>query len=284
MVNIMILAFILRKWKTLQFRQTYFQILGCLSLSRAIYLLSMFFINVLFVFYPSAMLDNILRTILTIEIMFLSYTNLWFATILCVFYCVKITSYNFKFLIFLRKKISTGVPWFLLASLLLSASSSLPFGHYVYELAPKNLTNGEMVHTSLYNNEVTKNEQTPFLLYLVGSCPPLVIFCITICLLVHSLWIHTRRMRKLESGFGKPNLESHFNALKSMSLFFVLQMIFVIVIYVFLLGRLNSHNIWRLISSIINCFPPFFHSFYIISSNRELKTWICVFQVLGTKS
>ncbi|KAG9463748.1 hypothetical protein GDO78_021190 [Eleutherodactylus coqui] len=271
MVNMTILAAIFLKWKTHRSLQTIYKILGCLSLSRCLHLLSILFFYIIVVFYPWVLLGNIFATAAKVEIMFLYYTNLWFATILCVFYCVKITSYNNSLWIFLKMKISTVIYWFLLASLLFSVSSSFPFGFNMVNLEPESLINSTIEYTTIYNNGTVIKHQKRLLIFLIGSCPPFLIFCVTICLLLHSLWMHTRRMRSSGSNFRCPNLESHFSAVKSMSLFLVLQMIYFIVTIVNIAGRMKDYKVWRLVLPIISCSSLFLHSLHIISSNSDLK-------------
>ncbi|XP_066445664.1 taste receptor type 2 member 39-like [Eleutherodactylus coqui] len=228
MVNMTILAAIFLKWKTQRSLQTIYKILACLSLSRCLCLLSYLFYYTILVFHPWILLDIVIVTAMVVKVMFLHFTNAWFATILCVFYCVKITSYSNVCCIFLKMKISTRVSWFLLASLFISLLSTLPFGFDFFTLESKNLLNGTMENTTIPGNVPVNIFQKQFMKFFVGTCPPFVIFCVTICLLLHSLWMHTRRMRSSGSNFSCPNLESHYSAVKSMSLFLVLQVIYFI--------------------------------------------------------
>ncbi|XP_066445575.1 taste receptor type 2 member 40-like [Eleutherodactylus coqui] len=279
MVNMTILAAIFLKWKTQRSLQTIYKILICLSLSRCLHLLSVLFIYI-FSYYPWALLDKVIVVTIRVMNIFLLFTNFWFATVLCVFYCVKITSYNCKFWIFLKMKISTVIFWFLLASLLLSASSSLPFVFHGFNQEPQNLTINSSQNMTIYNNITVTNLSKWLLMFLVGSCPPFLIFCITICLLLHSLYLHIRRMRSSGSGFQSPNLESHISAVKSMSLFLVLQIIYFMLINVILSGKLPNY-VLKVLASTITSSSSFLHSLYIISCNSELKmTCICMFHTL----
>ncbi|XP_075197754.1 taste receptor type 2 member 2-like [Anomaloglossus baeobatrachus] len=271
MVNMMILAAVLQKWKSLKSLNTYHKILGCLSVSRSSCLLCVIFVHTFFEWYPRFLLYLIPVISLRLTMMFFSFTNLWFTTILCVFYCLKITSYNWKFLTFLKTKLSVGVPLFLLVSLIVSGSCMIPFGFQIYDLDPKNLTNAVMENASIYNNVLYVTLQKQSQLFLLGSCPPFLIFCITICLLLYSLWMHTRRMTSSGSSFQSPNLKPHFSAVKSMSLFFVLHITHFILINVNFSGKLNSSKVWRMISTILTCSPSLLHSLYIILSNSDLK-------------
>ncbi|KAG9468188.1 hypothetical protein GDO78_023315, partial [Eleutherodactylus coqui] len=271
MVNMAILAAIYLKWKTQRSLQAIYKILASLALSRFLCLLSVLFYYIIVVFYPSILLGTDFGAAMVVEIMFLHFTNFWFATVLCVFYCAKITSYSNICCIFLKMKISRSVSWFLLASLLISLTSALPFGFGVFSLESKNFLNGTMENATINNFVPVTNFQRQLLIFLIGSCPPFLIFCVTICLLLHSLWMHTRRMRSSGSNFRCPNLETHFSAVKSMSLFLVLHIIYFVFLNVFLSGRLFYHTVSEWVIPILSCPPLFLHSLYIIFSNSDLK-------------
>ncbi|XP_056419458.1 taste receptor type 2 member 39-like [Hyla sarda] len=268
-INLIIVAANLMKWKTMKSLHIGDKILSSLATSRSLYLF------IIFIFHLSILLDLwkntfLAESIIVIVTMVLHSSNLWFATVLCVFYCVKITSYNWKFFIFLKTKISTLAPWFLLASLLISISSSLPLVWHFYEIQIQNLANISITNMTLSRYVEDDNIHIRFILFLIISCPPFLVFLAADCLLLHSLWMHTRRMRSSGSGFRSPNLESHFSAVKSISFFLVLQVIyFCTTVYSFRAGYTSI--IESFIKLIVICSAPFLHSLYIIDSNSELK-------------
>ncbi|XP_075125742.1 taste receptor type 2 member 40-like [Leptodactylus fuscus] len=212
-------------------------------------------------------------------VLLLNHANLWFATILCVFYCVKITNYSHKFFIFLKTRISSLVHWFILTSLLISVASSLPCGWYAYYLDQEGFTTGLAENTTFTNVVMYQDKQYRFLLFLVGSLPPLLIFCVAISLLIHSLWVHIRHMRCGGTGFRAPNLEVHFGAVKCMSLFLVLHILYFVCICIRLSPTYNVSSVWKAFITIIICWPPVLHSLYIIFSTKKLKEmvlkWFC---------
>ncbi|XP_056419477.1 taste receptor type 2 member 40-like [Hyla sarda] len=215
-----------------------------------------------------------ITSILVISI-FLNHMNLWFATILCVFYCVKITNYNHRFFIILKTRISSLVHWFLLASLTISIGCSLPFSGYVVDLGLLEFTSVSAENKTFTKVVYYKTTQNVFLVLLVGSLPPFLIFCVVIFLLIQSLWMHVRRMRS--SGAGSPNLEVHFCAVKSMTLFLVLQVVYFTSMNLQMSPVLIKN--WKAFTYIIICSPPFLHSLYIIFSTKKLKEtflrWFC---------
>ncbi|KAG8537553.1 hypothetical protein GDO81_024335 [Engystomops pustulosus] len=242
MINLIIVAANIVKWRTMKFLNTVDEILSSLAISRSLCLFNGFLHYFLYLLGLWDVGNPWAKSSVSVITMFLYSTNLWFATVLCVFYCVKITNYSWKFFIFLKTKISTLVPWFLLASLLISISSSLPFGLSNHEMQIQNLTNVSMENLTLSGAQ--------------------------------------KRMRSSGSGFRNPNLKSHFNAVKSMSLFLVLQTMYL-VITVHFLRTIEANKIAFWIYSILTYSPPAIHSLYIILSNSELKkTCISIFSIL----
>ncbi|KAM4043882.1 taste receptor type 2 member 40-like [Anomaloglossus baeobatrachus] len=270
-MNFFIVAANFIRCKTAKSFHTGDKILSSLATSRSLLLFN------IFVTYLPPLHDIwVSKTIQAMSTMavvttFLHSTNLWFTTVLCVFYCVKITNYNWKFFIFLKMRMSTLFPRFLLVSLLVSLSSSLPLGWCIYETQIQNPTNLTMENMTLPKVGLYENHQNMVLLFLVGSCPPFLIFLVADFLLLHSLWMHTRRMRNSGSSFRSQNLESHFRAVKSMSLFLVLQIIYFICSSVYFSGKVRSSRAEFWIISTVICSPPSQHSLYIISCNSELK-------------
>ncbi|KAM4043885.1 taste receptor type 2 member 40-like [Anomaloglossus baeobatrachus] len=270
-MNFFIVAANFMKWKTMRSLHIGDKILSSLATSRFLFLLNVFmnFVPPLDTFWANRNLQ--VMSAMSVVTTFLHSTNLWFATILCVFYCVKITNYNWNFLILLKNKMSTFFPRFLLVSLLISLFSSLPFGWCIFILQIQNLTNLAMENVTLPKVGVQENFHNMFLLFLTGSCPPFLIFLVADFLLLHSLWMHTRRMRNSTSSFRSPNLESHFSAVKSMSLFLVLHILYFICSSVYFMSEVyDSGAEFSIISAVISS-PPSLHSLYIISSNTQLK-------------
>ncbi|XP_075718234.1 taste receptor type 2 member 9-like [Rhinoderma darwinii] len=262
------------KWRTLKSFQTCDKILSCLAISRTLYLLNEIIFEVILEINPWWLDDIVVLSIIFSDIMFLYYTNLWFATVLCVFYCVKITSYNWKFLNFLKTKISTLVPWLLLTSLVISVIFSLPSGCYIYGLLPQNVDSELHDRDRNISKFVDNNGfdfHVLFWMFFTGSIPSFLIFCVANCLLIHSLVTHTRRVRSSGSGFQSPNLDSHLSAVKSMSFFLLLQTLFFLCMIVSTSFLLIDSQVLFFINSIVMCCSPVLHSLYIILSSSEMK-------------
>ncbi|XP_069830360.1 taste receptor type 2 member 40-like [Dendropsophus ebraccatus] len=250
-VNVIILATKFRKWKILKSFQTCDKILSCLAISRILYFIIIVIRSSILQLFPWLLRNNIVKPALYVLTMFMFYSSNWMATILCVFYCVKIVTYNYKLFIFLRTRIPIMVPRLILASQLISLISSLPFGWYGFDLKPRNLSNGSTKDMTGYEDVIVPNFYNSLIIFAAGSFPPFIIFCVANFLLIHFLLIHTRRIRSNESHTQSPNLTSHFNALKSMSLFLLLKILFFICMSLLTSGRFFTYVFMLEISSIL---------------------------------
>ncbi|XP_075125741.1 taste receptor type 2 member 40-like [Leptodactylus fuscus] len=277
LLNGFIVATNFKNWRQLKILQPCDKILSCLATSRCLILFCMMSFNIIFVFFHQLFVNPVFISSAWVFTMLLSHTNFWFATILCVFYCVKITNYSHTFFIFLKTRISSLVHWSILASLVISVACSLPYGWFANDGAQYGFISGPAENTTFGKVMITRETHTRLIMFIVGSVPPFLIFCVAITLLIHSLWVHIRHMRGGGTGFRSPNLEVHFGAVKSMSLFLVLHVVYFVCMSV----RQSPTNggSWRIVFSVIACIPPLLHSLYIIVSTRKLKEellkWIC---------
>lgn len=263
-VFIMVAHFI--RWRKPKSLDLFDKILIGLGFARTLFLCHACLTYTLDIFFPSVML-NIIATFL-MGGMFLHFSNLCMTTSLCVYYCVKITSYSHPLFILMKTKISTLIQWFALIALPTCLACSLPFGWYVFTYQRHNSTSSSLENSTgvvLYQN--TSNQ---VIIFIVSSLPLMIIFYIAIYLLIRSLWMHTRQM-KSGTSFQHPNLEAHFTAVKSMTLFLVCHILYFVCTCVMFAGELHNSNPWRLFNTVVICAQPCHHSAYIICSNRKLK-------------
>ncbi|XP_077341350.1 taste receptor type 2 member 3-like [Lithobates pipiens] len=130
-----------------------------------------------------------------------NYVSIWLASLLCVYYCMKIT--NYKHVVFLYLKVRM---------------SSIAF-----------------------------------------------------FLTVPSLWRHIRNMSGVGSSFRNPDMKTHYNAIKSMTAFFLLHILFITSANINLFGVLETGSPYRLLTRIVVLLYPCLHSSVIIFYNRKLR-------------
>ncbi|XP_077137924.1 taste receptor type 2 member 3-like [Ranitomeya variabilis] len=186
-VNMFIVIINLNFWQKSQPLQDIDMIITSLATARVILL----FLDVLFI------IDNLHDQSGSTMTMFPEYTitltlsvefcSLWWGSLLCVFYCVKITNYSNRFFIRLKVNISKMVPWMLLLSVVPSLLSSLPFTWFLSSFQSFNGTDNptEVIKSNWINY---------FMICFAGTIMPFLIFCFFVGLLIVSLLRHTRNL------------------------------------------------------------------------------------------
>ncbi|XP_075056892.1 taste receptor type 2 member 39-like [Mixophyes fleayi] len=213
-----------------------------------------------------------------------AFCSLWWGTVLCVFYCVKITNYSNRLFLRLKMNISRLVPWLLLTSMMVSVLSCLPCVWLVYSLQSSNSTNA-INGTKNGNITLEVNYTNLMVINLVGTFIPFLIFGAAISLLIVSLLKHTRNMSSKDSGMTKPQLVAHIRTIINMASFLFFYVLFLIGLNVIPLTIKLQEQFYRHLCTICCVSYPSLHSVMLIVSNRNLKRSIltilcCVMKII----
>ncbi|KAM4023628.1 taste receptor type 2 member 41-like [Anomaloglossus baeobatrachus] len=136
----------------------------------------------------------------------------WMTSWLCIFYCIKITTFQFQFFVWMKSRFSAALPWLIITSIALSFVVISPLS--------SNLT------TSPSCGNSTEWRSNSFLLVVETSTflPIIVLWCCLPCLLIFmslgltlaSLVLHVLRMKK-SSSFRDSQISAHVNSIKTMA-------------------------------------------------------------------
>ncbi|KAG9466123.1 hypothetical protein GDO78_017173 [Eleutherodactylus coqui] len=263
MINAFIVIVICIEWKKHRQLHSSDQILLCLALSRLFLLLMALSITIFLTFFPHLEFHS--NEFGLLVRLFFSYSSIWFGTLLSVFYCIKISVYHNTLFMYVKTRISKLVPWLIAGSLLASLSSSLPLGWCVFTENKLDSSND-----SLHVFSKVPNFGNLFLIYNFGSSPPLILCCVSVVLLIKSLWSHTRQMQEIGS-FGNPNLETHFRVLKSMACFFFLYVFYYIIVNLTTTGVVKHDSPWIILCSIFTSTTPSLHSAILIFTISKFR-------------
>ncbi|MEE6487088.1 hypothetical protein FKM82_014795 [Ascaphus truei] len=246
-------------------------ILTCLGLSRfsfqwlvlLMFMLSYFFNNL-------ANSENIIHGF-QYTWLFFNNTSLWFATWLCTFYCVRIANVQSNIFVIFKSHFDRWVPGLLVATVVISVTCSAPFAF---------MDDGFFGN---WTSWTSSNDSAPFLLAstsfytwsilsLLGSTPPFLIFCIAACLVVDSLWKHTKRMKgHKRTGFREPSLKVHYGAVKTMGYFFLFYFFYILALNLSMSGAVKNTDFLDLICSMIIGAYPSIHSVVLILGNGKFR-------------
>ncbi|MEE6518972.1 hypothetical protein FKM82_018019 [Ascaphus truei] len=176
---------------------------------------------------------------------------------------------NHSLFIYVKVRINKIVPGLLLASLLTSLASSLPFGWYI--MNGNNSTNNLLKNSTVQDIIVVQNNTNQYIMYGLGTSLPFTIFCVATFLLIKSLWMHIRQMRSSGMSIRSPSLDTHFRVVKSMVFFLLLNIIFFSSMNVIFSWVLPIGNPWLVFHYILTSAYPFLHSAVLIFYNKKLK-------------
>ncbi|KAM5165009.1 taste receptor type 2 member 40-like [Mantella aurantiaca] len=199
-----------------------------------------------------------------------NYISIWVASLLCVYYCVKIANYKHVVFLYLKERMSKLAPWFLGLCVICSLALSV---QYMLRLSPSQAGT---------NQNATK--QTIPRTYYVGSSLPLVIFAIAFFLTVPSLWKHIRNMSGVGASFRNPDMKTHYNAIKSIAFFFLLHTFFIVCVNFDLSGMLKHGSVYKSLVSMLIMVYPCVHSAVIIFYNRKLRRGFLGLLTCGLRS
>ncbi|NXY70640.1 T2R40 protein, partial [Glareola pratincola] len=203
--------------------------------------------------------------------MFLSNSSLWFAAWLSVFYCIKIASFTQSIFIWLKQRISSLMPWMLLASSLFSFATSLPFAWDVDNVQDNNTAPLTMTNSSERRVTMKASIFLVILLCNVGIALPLILFVFSSVLLIRSLSIHTRQMKNSATGFRDPSLEAHIGAIKSVLSFLIFYITYFISFVLILSKIFLPFSIEEMICVAVMAACPAGHSMVLIWSNPKFR-------------
>ena len=168
------------------------------------------------VFFPLFYQEKIFGATLMFFWMFFSSVSLWFATCLSIFYCFKLIGFTQSYLLWLKFRIPTLMPWLLLGSLLASVGTAVLCIEVDY---PRSIPDGVLGNVTLTGFKFTLTNQV--LLVNLALIFPLAVFVMCTCMLVISLWKHTHRMQNGSRRFRGVSTEVHINALRTVLTFFL---------------------------------------------------------------
>ncbi|KAG8549011.1 hypothetical protein GDO81_023125 [Engystomops pustulosus] len=173
--------------------------------------------------------------------------NVWFSTFLCVYFCLKIVNVKNTLYICLQRNFQKILPWLFVSAILGSVLVSVPF---ILKITEENSLN------SGFN--ISLNMQT--------------------LAIVTSLIKHMNHVQENIGGFRSPNMKVHVQALRTVILFLITNIIIFIVLTV---NLTSPGNIWSYVIIHFYNLSKMTGCWSIIKGNRNLdKTLRNIFSKL----
>ncbi|XP_006145163.1 taste receptor type 2 member 5 [Tupaia chinensis] len=200
---------------------------------------------------------------LNISWVLVSQASLWFATFLSVFYCNKITTFEHPAYLWLKQRVYSLSLWCLLGYVIVNLSLAFNIG-----LNPSNLSKGN--NSILYS--FSDRHYFHILKFNSGSWLPCIVFLVSSGMLIISLYGHHRKMKGHTAGRRDARAKAHITALKSLSCFLILYMVYVIASPFSITSKSAPADLPRVfISETLMAAYPSLHSVMLVMGIPKVK-------------
>uniref|UniRef100_A0A8D2ANT4 Taste receptor type 2 n=1 Tax=Sciurus vulgaris TaxID=55149 RepID=A0A8D2ANT4_SCIVU len=239
------------------------QILTALAISRICLIL----VCLSTVYHPFLLMKEIEVRIIIFSWIFANHFSLWFATILAIFYLLKIASFSRSIFLYLKWRVKKVILMLLLGNLIILILNLIQINIYIEDWIcgnERNTTwNSRMSDFATFSDLVTFN-MTMF------SIPPFTVALIAFLLLIFSLWQHLQNMQHNFKGPRDPRTSAHITALKIMISFLLLYAIYFLSLFILWLLKMQNKLVHILILNFGFIYPSS-HSFILIWGNSKLR-------------
>ncbi|XP_047407329.1 LOW QUALITY PROTEIN: taste receptor type 2 member 13-like [Sciurus carolinensis] len=243
------------------------QILIVLAISRIILIWEVLVSWFSTIYHPFLLMKEIEVRIITFSWIFANHFSLWFATILAIFYLLKIASFSRSIFLYLKWRVKKVILMMLLGNLIILILNLIQINIYIEDWIygnERNTTwNSRMSDFATFSDLVTFN-MTLF------STPPFTVALIAFLLLIFSLWQHLQNMQHNFKGPKDPRTSAHITALKIMISFLLLYAIYFLSLFILWLLKMQNKLVHILILNFGFIYPSS-HSFILIWGNFKLR-------------
>ncbi|XP_051852428.1 taste receptor type 2 member 7-like [Antechinus flavipes] len=188
--------------------------------------------------------------IIHIFLIFSHNSNIWFATVLSIFYFLKITNFTNSFFLWIKSRIDRMIFILLWGPLIPSFSISFPIMERMHYHQNNAINRGKERNMS---QEVQVSKSNFFMLQILLSLLSLIPFTISVIsfsLLILSLWRHTRQMQLHATGSRDPSTEAHIRAMKAVVSFLIFILLYYLgFFYIYMISSQEKNNITFMIRS-----------------------------------
>ncbi|XP_055466104.1 taste receptor type 2 member 13 [Psammomys obesus] len=197
-----------------------------------------------------------------------NHFTLWLATILGIFYLLKIASFSTPAFLYLKWRVRKVLLMILLGNLvfllfnILQISKHLDNWMYQYE---RNMT------WSSRTNEFVRFSKLVLFEMIVFSVIPFMVALVSFILLIFSLWKHLQKMHLSSRGEQDSSTKAHVNALRIIVSFLLLYATYFISFFISLIPMMHQNGIDHMFSLTVGLFYPSGHSFILILGHPNLR-------------
>nr|XP_005570200.2 taste receptor type 2 member 13 [Macaca fascicularis] len=197
-----------------------------------------------------------------------NHFSLWLATILSIFYLLKIGSFSSPAFLYLKWRVNQVIVMILLGTLIFLFLNLIQINIHIKDWLDRcernTIWNFSMSGLPTFSVPV-KFTMTMF------SLAPFTVALISFLLLIFSLWKHLQKMQLNYKGHRDPRTKAHINALKIVISFLLLYASFFLCILISWISELYQNTLIHMFCQTIGVFYPSSHSFLLILGNPKLR-------------
>lgn len=212
-----------------------------------------------------------------------NHFSLWLATILSIFYLLKIASFSKPVFLYLKWREKKVLLIVLLGNLIFLMLNILQINkhieHWMYQYERNITWSSRVSDFAGFSNLV-------LLEMIVFSVTPFTVALVSFILLIFSLWKHLQKMHLNSRGERDPSTKAHVNALRIMVSFLLLYATYFISFFLSLIPMAHKTGLGLMFSITVGLFYPSSHSFILIlghSNLRQASLWVMTYLKCGQK-
>ncbi|XP_005073024.1 taste receptor type 2 member 125-like [Mesocricetus auratus] len=243
------------------------RILTALAISRINMLWSVFIITLVSSLYPDLEVSMKTVRIKNSTWIVANHFSIWLATILSIFYFLKVATFSNHIFLYLKWRIKKVVSVTLLLSLIFLFVNILGMNIHIDVWTSASERNLSYSSTS---KTYTQFHRLIFLINTMFTLIPFTVSLIIFTLLIFSLWTHLKNMRYNVKGSRDPSTVAHINALQTVVTFLLFYTGFFLTLatQVWVSQFLEKNVLF--FAAIIITFPSL-HSCVLIIRNSKLR-------------
>ncbi|XP_004845983.1 taste receptor type 2 member 13-like [Heterocephalus glaber] len=209
------------------------------------------------------------KLIITIFIWILSHHfTVWLATVLSIFYLLKIASFSRPIFLFLKWRVKKVTLMILLGSLVFLFLNLIQIKAHIEDW--NNWYEGITTWNSTVSDSATLSQLIIFNITMF-SLTPFILALISFLLLIFSLWKHLQKMQLNSKGHRDPRTKAHTNALKTMISFLLFYTSYFLSLFMSWISQIYKIELVHILALNIGLLYPSSHSLILILGNSKLR-------------
>ncbi|KAM6162647.1 taste receptor type 2 member 13 [Erethizon dorsatum] len=209
------------------------------------------------------------KLIITIYIwIFFNHFSLWLATILSIFYLLKIASFSRSTFLYLKWRVKKVILMILLGNLVFLLLNMIRISTHIEDW--KNGHERNATWNSTVSDSATLSKLIVFNVTMF-SLTPFILALISFLLLIISLWKHLQKMQLNSEGHRDPRTKAHINALKIVVSFLLLYTSYFLSLLVSWISHIHQIKLVHILCMTAGLFYPSIHSLFLILGNSKLR-------------